>query len=105
VFVLAVALSYACTDQVSLAREIIYFGQKYTSLSQKQIFLYTSTARKKAAKFYQEKNDYLRGLTDKKPENHRYKLSVKEMLSRLEWIIPVWLYDQLRAIVPYQLKR
>ena len=103
-FICSVALSYICSDPFSLAQEILNYGSTYTSLTRKEIMSYSSTVRKKANKYYQEFRAYQNGIRENKPPNYRYNLTVKEILSRLEWIIPASLYSDLRAIVPTQLK-
>ena len=104
VYCVAVALAYLCTNEVALVREILNLGKTFTDLPEKQIFSNTSTIRKKANQYYRLNWQYMNGLIDEKPPEPRYKLSVKKVLSLLDFIIPVWLYHDLRVIVPYQLK-
>jgi hypothetical protein len=104
VYCVAVALAYLCTNEIALVREILSLGKTFTDLPEKQIFSNTSTIRKKANQYYRLNWQYLNGLIDERPPEPRYKLSVKKVLSLLDFIIPVSLYHDLRAIVPYQLK-
>jgi len=104
VYCAAVALSYICTNEVALVREILNLGKTFTDLPEKQIFSNTSTIRKKANQYYRLNWQYMNGLINERPPEPRYKLSVKKVLSLLDFIIPVSLYHDLRAIIPYQLK-
>ena len=100
----AVALAYLCTNEIALVQEILNLGKTFTDLPEKQIFSNTSTIRKKANQYYRLNWQYLNGLIDEKPPELRFKLSVKKVLSLLDFIIPAPLYSDLRAIVPYQIK-
>jgi hypothetical protein len=104
-FVCSISLSYVCCDPFSLAQEILNYGTTYTSLTRKQIMSYTSTVRKRANRYYQELKAYQNGISEHEPPNYRYKLTVREILFRLEPIIPAPLYSDLRAIVPSRLKK